>query len=410
MKKSHLVLVIITAMVALGSAVWGWSVADKNLPTLEPETKQEVKQQAEIYFYRTDGIYRVSSLNENPEKIVETSYDQEMAYYFTPDFAIMGPEQNWLVYRDVLSKNKETNELMFGLIVYDLTEKKELLSVKDQNSSVLSFSVSPNKSKLIYVISRKDINKTVSQGPEPFYQELYAWNGSETEKVLTENSGFFGVGLGIWLDNDHITIGKGYEGISYCKIDLNTATEIPTNCEGYGSSSYGGLDKVVSAIDDTLFGYHYEWSEITGNRATTKGIFKQTAGGTRTYLNNEAPSEMVVGPENIYYFRSNLDSSKYVYNGVDSDLYLLAKDGSITKRLTNDGNSVMAKSHLDLSQDKRFISYQVTDISQVNTLENTLASTQKSSTIWVYDTQLNKYYQVAENGLAPELVVRELKN
>jgi hypothetical protein len=397
-------------MVAIGSAVWGWLVAEKNLITPEPETKQEINQQAEIYFYRTDGIYRVSSQDEKPEKIVETSYDQEMSYYFTPDFEIMGPDQNWLVYRDVLSKNKETNELMFGLVVFDMKEKKELLSVKDQNSSVLSLSVSPDKSKLIYVISRKDLNKTVSQGPENFYQELYAWNGTETEKILTENSGFFGVGLGIWLDNDHITIGKGYEGISYCKIDLNTATEIPTSCEGYGSSSYGGLDKIISFENGLLFGFHYEWSEVTGNRNSTKGIFKQAVGEARTYLNNEAPSEMVVSIENIYYLRSNIDSAKYIYNGVDSDIYLLTKDGSMTKRLTNDGNSIMAKSHLNLSKDQRFLSYQITDLSKVNTLENTVESTQKNSTLWIYDTQLNKYYQVAENGLAPKLVVRAIEN
>ncbi|MFZ5437493.1 MAG: hypothetical protein ACOZAK_00335 [Patescibacteria group bacterium] len=414
MKKpiNVILLTLISLIVATASTWFGWQVAANNLNQPEPENQAVVNQKVEVYFYRTDGIYRVTSDQDTPQKIVETNYDRDKPYYFSPSFDLMGENSNWLVYKDVIGKNDETNEVFFGLVVYDMTENKPIFNFDDKESSVTSLMVSPNKNKLVFVVNRKDPNKEISQGHEPFYQELLVWDGksNQPEKVLTEASGFFGLGLGIWLDNETITLGRGYEGISYCKFNLTTDKELPQNCEGYGSSSYGGMENLVTLVDGWLYGYRYEWSEMTGTRNPSKGIFKQQPNNNKIYLSNDVPSDLVVGQNQLYYLRSNLDSSRYIYNGVDSDLYLVAKDGSFTKRLTNDGNSVMAKSNLDLSSDQRFISYQITDISNIPPTENNLETTQDNSTIWLYDTQLNKYYQIAEKGLAPQVVVKNLTN
>ena len=409
MKKPIKTLLLITlALIVAGTSTWfGWQVVTRNTPA--PATPEEqINQQVEVYFYRTDGIYKITSENDQPQQIIETSYDTDMSYYFNPSFEIMGENNDWLVYRDVIGKNKDTNEILFGLVVYDMTENKPIFSFDDDNSSVTNLMVSPNKDKFVFVVNRKDPNHEISQGPEGFYQEVFVWNNEhQAKKVLTEDSGFFGLGFGIWLDNNSITIGRGYEGISYCKFDLETDTELPKSCEGYGSSSYGGVESLKKSVDGMLYGYRYEWTEMTGSRNPSMGIFEQPITGNKKYISNDVPSDLVVGKDNLYYLKNNLDSNKYVYNGIDSDLYMIAKDGSVTKRLTNDGSSVMAKSNLNLSNDSRFIGYQITDISKVPPTENNIKTTQENSSIWLYDTQLNKYYPIVENGLAPKVIVKD---
>lgn len=407
-KPANIILLSLVAiLVAAVSAWWGWQVAANSQTKLNIAGEEVVDQLVEVYFYRTDGIYKITSDNTETQQIVETAYDDDNPYYFNPSFEIMGENSNWLVYKDVIGKDDQTNEIFFGLVVYDMDKQEPVLSFSDDDSSVTTFLVSPEKNKLVFVVQRRDTDKTVSQGPEPFYQQLMVWDGEGKAKIaLTEDSGFFGLGLGIWLDNDSITIGRGYEGISYCEFDLVADSELPKSCEGYGSSTYGGTEMLEKATDDWLYGYRYEWTEMTGARNPSMGIFKQPINGNKTYLTNDVPSDLVIGQENIYYLKSNLDSSKFVYNGVDSDLYMLSADGSLTKRLTNDGNSVMAKSNLNLSNDGRFVGYQVTDISGVPPTDNNLKTTQDHSAIWLYDTQLNKYYQLADQALAPKVITK----
>ena len=398
-------LSILSITIAFGAAWYGWIIGEENSEQINQPTEEKISQEMEIYFYRTDGIYKITSEDEKPQQIVKTTFDKEQHWTFTSQFEIMGEKNNWLVYRDKVGENSDIKQVEFGLMVYDVNEKKEIMSVKEDNSSVTNFIVSPAKTSIAYVLNSYDSSKSENQSP--FYQELYVWSKEGgTKKILTEESGFFGLGLGMWLDEENLTIGRGYEGISYCSINIKTTKKMPEKCENYGSSQMGTIDLFKEIENNVFYGFRYEWQEITGNKSSG-GIFKKSMDGEREYLNSDATADLVVGEENIYYLRHNRDASKYVYNGVETDLYLVSKNGEYNKRLTNDGTSVLAKSNLTISSDKRFIGYQAVNRIGLSQDEGGIQTQQDNSTIWIYDTQLNKYYQVAENGLAPKIVLNE---
>jgi len=409
-KTGTIILASLAALFLIAVATFaGWRVADnyRTQETIGNETPNtETAEQATVYFYRTDGIYRVTSENSEPEKIVETTFNQEKGYYFSPKFEIMGTDHNWLVYRD-MTKIDELEQVQFALVVYDLENKKELLTVAEDLGSVISFTVSPSGKSLAYVVNKHDPDKKISDGPEPFFQELYFWDGAgEAEKILTEESGFFSIVLGNWLDDENFTAGRGYEGVSFCKINVTTTKKFPEDCTGYGESTMGTTDNVEAIIDGVAYGFHYECPEIVGNRRTNNGIFEQTENGERRFITSDVPSDLTVDKDNIYYLRNSRDGSKYTWNGSESDLYLVSKNGETLKRLTNDGTSIAAKSQLSLSNDGRFLTYQVTDLSQLSPDKNTVEEQSDNSKIWLYDLKLNKYYVVAEKGLAPRVVIK----
>jgi len=399
-------LSILSIIIAVGASWYGWIVAEKNSTQIDQPNEEKISQEMQIYFYRTDGIYKITSEDKKPQQIVKTTFDKEQHWSFTPQFEIMGDKNNWLVYRDKVGENPDVKQIEFGLMVYDVNEKKEIMSVKKDNSSVTSFIISPAKKSIAYVLNSYDSSKSENQNS--FYQELYVWSADGgTKKILTEESGFFGLGLGLWLDEENLTIGRGYEGISYCSINIKTTKKMPTNCEGYGSSQMGVVDLFEEVENNIFYGARYEWQEITGNKSSG-GIFKKSIDGEREYLNSDATADLVVGEENIYYLRHNRDASKYVYNGVETDLYLVSKNGEYSKRLTNDGTSVLAKSNLSISPDKRFIGYQAVNRIGLSQDDGGIQTQQDNSTVWVYDTQLNKYYQVAEEGLAPKIILVDI--
>jgi hypothetical protein len=406
-KKLKITLLsILSIIIALGAAWSGWMIGEKNSNQIKEKTEEKISQEMEVYFYRTDGIYKITSSDEKPQQIVKTTFDKEQHWSFTSQFEIMGEKNNWLVYRDKVGENPDVKQIELGLMVYDVNEQKEIMSVKEDNSSVTNFIISPEKKSIAYVLNSYDSSKSENQSP--FYQELYVWSkDGGTKKILTEESGFFGLGLGMWLDEENLTIGRGYEGISYCSINIKTTKEMPKNCEGYGSSVMGVADSFKIFEDDVFYGFRYEWQEITGNKSTG-GIFKKSMDGEREYLSSDITADLVVGEENIYYLRHNRNASKYVYNGVETDLYLVSKNGEYSKRLTNDGTSVLAKSNLFISSDKRFIGYQAVNRIGLSQDEGGIQTQQENSTIWIYDTQLNKYYQVAENGLAPKIILVDI--
>lgn len=410
MKKTKIIILALVTLLVAGGAVWsGWMMAGKQKNNETPTEEKVVAQEAGIYFYRANGIYKITSNSDEPQQLVKTSFVEEMPWQFNSRFELMGENTNLLVYRDVADKDEEKNQVDFGLIVYDMENKEEVMSVKD--GSVGSFIVSPSKKMLAFTVSKKDPEKKVSNGPEPMYVEVYVWDKEGgSKKIITEDSGFFGVGLGMWLDDKNFTIGRGYEGISYCAININTDDEIPKDCQGYGSSHMGMTDKFESLDDGVFYGFRQEWEEILGNRNTTKGIFKKMDNADREYISSDIPSSMVAGKESIFYLRHSRDGSKYSYNGAETDLYLVSKKGDYTKRLTNDGASVLAKGDLSISDDKRFVGYHVTNISKIQPDKNNVRTRQENSSIWLYDTELNKYYQVVENGLSPKIVVKSLEN
>lgn len=414
MKKQLKIIPFVLSLLLLiaGSAWAGWTVAEnKNIEEINPSEesiKKESNQRADIYFYRTDGIYKVSNENSTPEKIVKTDFDSEKHYYFNSKYDFMGFDHNWLVYRDVTGENKMIGT-EFGLIVFDMENKKEVWSIKEDNASVLSFLVSPSGSKLAYIISHYNPNEKQDIGPQNITQELYVWDGeSEPELIVSEENNFGTIVLGIWIDEENITIGRGYEGISLCSININTDSKIPKDCQGYGAATYGATDTIKEVIENKLYGHHRESIEVTGSRKATQGIFEQEIGGERKYLTNDAPSDMVVTDKNIYYLKNGQDGSKYKWNGVETDLYMVSKTGELIKRLTNDGTSFMAKSNLSLSSNNKFISYQVIDTSKISPDKNTIKEQIENSSIWLYDVETNKYYEVATKGLSPKVVIRNL--
>lgn len=412
-KKNILYFLLTVALIALAGliAFAGWMMAGTRMkvqPVAEvPDQKEQ--QHVEIYFYRTDGIYRLTDEATSPEKIVGLNFDREKNYVFNSEFKLMGKEQNLLVYRDSFGVNEKTKEIQFALIVYDLINKKEVLRIQEPNSSVVSFAVSPAGSSLAYVANNFDASKNIQTDSAPYYQTLSYWNGTDSpKKIIEKTSDFSSIALGIWLDENYLTAGSGYEGASYCKIDVRTDRKIPENCSGYGVTVMGILDTIKSVIANKLYGYRYEWQEIVGNnRSSSQGIFEQDEKGERRYIISDAPSDLVASAgDNIYYFRHNKNATKYVWNGVETDLYMVSKNGESLRRLTNDGNTLLAKSNLSLSSDGRFLSYQVMDISQISPDKNTLEEQTSHSSIWLYDTKLNKYYSVAKEGLAPKVVLR----
>ncbi|MBT4123964.1 MAG: hypothetical protein HN981_03615 [Candidatus Pacebacteria bacterium] len=409
-KQLKIIPLIITLILIIAGSSWaGWLVAEnKNSIEKEPSVEKETKQQADIYFYRTDGIYKISNKNTTPEKIVEMDFDSEKHYYFNSKYNFMGFDHNWLVYRDAAGENKMMGT-EFGLMVFDMENKKEVWSVKEDNASVLSFLVSPSGSKLAYVISHYDPNEKQDVGPQKIAQELYVWDGeSEPELIISEENHFGSLVMGIWIDEENLTVGRGYEGVSLCAININTDSEIPDDCQGYGASHMGLTDTIKESVENKLYGHRYEWTEVTGSKKATQGIFEQEINGERKYLTNDAPSDMVVTDKNIYYLRNSQNASKYTWNGVETDLYMVSKTGELIKRLTNDGTSFMAKSNLSLSNNNKFISYQIMDTSKISPNKNTLKEQTENSSIWLYDIETNKYYKIADKGLSPKVIIKNL--
>ena len=83
-KTGTIILASLASLFLIAVATFaGWRVADnyRTQETIGNETPNtETAEQATVYFYRTDGIYRVTSENSEPEKIVETTFNQEKGY------------------------------------------------------------------------------------------------------------------------------------------------------------------------------------------------------------------------------------------------------------------------------------------------------------------------------------------
>jgi len=152
-KKLKITLLsILSIIIALGAAWSGWMIGEKNSNQIKEKTEEKISQEMEVYFYRTDGIYKITSSDEKPQQIVKTTFDKEQHWSFTSQFEIMGEKNNWLVYRDKVGENPDVKQIELGLMVYDVNEQKEIMSVKEDNSSVTNFIISPEKKSIAYVL------------------------------------------------------------------------------------------------------------------------------------------------------------------------------------------------------------------------------------------------------------------
>lgn len=415
MKKYNLRWQLILAAVLLITAffVLGWQLSSKMSLGVESDnvSDADVAQELEIYFYQNGGIYKLSSSDPEPVLVVSNSMAEVSKYgYQGVFFDLMGPEENWLVYLTEVGKDQVTGQINFSLVVYDLEQKTELLRVNEPGESVTNFIISPSGQKLAYIQS-KFTNKPAGENQEITSEvSLFVWEGSgEPKKLFSEKNDFSSLLIGMWLDETNLTAGRGYEGVQYCLYNINSNQQLSNDdCSPhYGRSMMGIVDQ-LKAVDSSglAYGFRYEYEEIIGNKQSNDGIFSQDKFGERKSITSDVASDLVVSGQNIYYLRNGQDASKHMWNGSMSDLYLVTTDGATTRRLTNDSNSVSTKSNLNVSSDGRFVSYQVTDLSKVSPETNSLFEQVENSSVWLYDTLLNKYYQVAESAVLPKVVLR----
>lgn len=373
------------------------------------EDSIDATRELEVYFYQDDGIYKLSSKEPEPSLVLSNQLEETFKNSYQEDlFALMGPDNNWLVYKIELGKHALTGQISYGLVIYDLENKVELLRVVDQDRPITSFKVSPSGLKLAYVENFYSSPKTSGQEISTT-TSLYVWEGGGSPKqLLFHQSPASFLMLGMWLDETSLTAGYAFEGVQYCSFNTIFDKELVSDCSPHYGRSMMGIVDSLKAVDQAgaYYGFHYEYKEIVGDKKSADGIFRQSLSGEREFIISDIASDLVVSGQNIYYLRNGQDASKHMWNGAASDLYAVTTDGMTTRRLTNDSSSVTTKSNLNLSADGRFLAYQVTDLSKISPETNSLAEHIEHSSVWLYDTLLNKYYQVAKSAIIPKVVLR----
>lgn len=414
MKTNKIRLWRLLGLIVLFGALFGlgWYTAaytsSKTSASQDPATSSS--DVVEIYFYQGDGIYRLTSASLTAEKVVAVEINQsnQYQYGYTTSFDFMSPQQNWLVYVEEFAFDQSTGQALFALVVYDLETKTELLRVANPGKSIGKFAISPSKQKLAYVENHYVTRRVNGIDDVQLTKSLYVWDGANEPKQLwSDNDPHTSLAIDRWWDEDTLSIGTGYEGVQFCPFHTLTDTKFSPDCPPtYGRSGMGLSDQIMANAGDSYYGVHYENPLFVSNKNPTNGIFVQDGSGERQYLIKDVTHSLVVSQENIYYLRNSKDAGQYMWNGLESDLYVVTRDGEMMRRLTNDGTSVKTKNYLSASADGRFLTYQVTDLSKVSPEQNSWQEQLQHSEVWLYDTLLNKYYSIAQRAMSPKILIR----
>lgn len=403
--------IILSLLLFLATIPAGYYLTKLYLPTDpsadQPSDTQENLNQNKLtlYFLREDGIYSLTDTDPEPTKVVPLEYSQEAIKNRNTPFSydLMGENRDILVYQTIESYNPDNNQLRYGLKLYDTNKKQVIRSITPkEGSTISSYAVSPSGNQLAYLEVQWG-----TQGPQSFESSsntltLYSLDGS-SRIILTYQTRLGGLSIGRFITENRITIGNGWEGIGYCALDLLTATEYPNPCNNYGSSYIGKTDLIRAISQDYLFGSKFLNQDLSNQKDAT-GIYKTDLNfQNREYLTSDLTAELVYGNNTLYYLKN--PNNSYSYNGAGVDLYAITIDGQHINRLTNDSTTVTTKSNLSLGNNSRFLAYQTSDISKIATPNNTFSDMVNNTQIWLYDTKLNKYYQVVNKGLMPKLSI-----
>ena len=372
----------------------------------KPEDERQQKM-VEIYYLKPDGIYKVDSNNEVEEKVVEGNF-LFYSLYGKRKFDFMGDRQQYLVYVEQ-EKFEGVEKWRWGqsLHIYNVERQEEIWSEEiEVGESVLEFIISPDDQRMVFI-------KQYQRNDMEIDREILIWEveSQMAEKWLSELARTDGpsvnLSLGTWLNNDEVTIGKMYEGGSYCTLSLSQDTQMPDNCSGMGGLYMDKSDIVYFGLDEYAYGSHFMNFNIRGGVQKEKqGLYKMgIVSGEREYFLDDLGRDLVTDGQKIYFFNINQEGS---YNAeVNSDLYVTDVNGQVVERLSNNGSQLATKNELYLSNNGRYLSYFETDITQQDW--NMTEVRFKQSSVWIYDVQLDELYKVVNGALQPIVIVRESK-
>lgn len=416
MKNKGIILALLSIVVTL---CVGGAVGFFTPKLLSNSIQQTVKPyELSVYFIRDGSLYVTSSSHDKEEKVLDQQLLPEPMYMYSSGnpYVIAGSNRNQLFYLVQKVLNKEQNLVRFTeLHQFDLDSKKDsILEQPVGKNYIQNLLVSPNGKRIAYLLSHESETDSDNRlGKLVIYDvETSSKKTIDEKKPLSWiPQAYAGGGPGIlfierWMNDKTLLMGSGYEGAQYCAFHVDTDTELSTNCEVLGSSYFETV--LPNFIQDENYigtSIFFAPGEVGPEISSQpRGIYKQKIDGKikQFLVQDNGVNGVVLGKNQIYYTsRHNPDAFNSMTN---IDIYSVDLNGTSINRKTFDGNSIQIKKNLQISPDGRFLSYEAYLTTEVS--DQRPETIWNGTSVWVYDTVLNKQYKVADRAVSPFVIMQ----
>ncbi len=388
--------IIVVALLLIAGTVLGWYFGPRPVPPAPPEVVESAET-VEVYFAKPDGIYRVSA--DQPEEQLVLAVEWNFA---NPVLLAAGAKREYLIYLTYTEKKYDWGSQVIPaeLHQYSLIDGSDVVispaGLPPGKATTDQIIVSPDGTKLAFVINGQPID-------EGYKQTLHLWDVDQKKEIKSwEKPGksFLFLRLSRWLNNLNVLIGYFYEGGTECRFSV-AADKLPTseNCKGFGIRGMGDSEGLFGEKSGQLFGIADD-GEADSGQPRQQGIFSRQEGNAeKEFFVSGLIAEAVLSSDRIYYLLSNQGGGSRA-----QELYLTNLDGTTTRKLSSNAGSTGVKQKLQVTPSERYVAYQQYFPSDVG---ESLASNFSATSIWLYDSVLDKLFQVVNGGRSPAVIHRQ---